>query len=90
VTNRTVYELARALKFSLVLWNVDTEDWRKPAPAVIAARALAGASDGAIILMHDGGGDRSRTVAALPSILAGLKKRGFKFVTVDELSSMGR
>jgi peptidoglycan-N-acetylglucosamine deacetylase len=90
VVNQKVYDMARKLGFSMVLWTADTEDWRKPAPKVIAARALAGAAPGAVILMHDGGGDRSRTVAALPAILAGLKKKGYSFVTVEQLFSLSR
>ena len=44
--------------------------------------ALAGAHPGAIILMHDAGGDRSETIAALPAIIAGLRKRGLEPVTI--------
>jgi peptidoglycan/xylan/chitin deacetylase (PgdA/CDA1 family) len=52
---------------------------------VIARRALAGARPGAIILLHDAGGDRSQTVAALPKILRGLQKRHLRPVTVPRL-----
>jgi peptidoglycan/xylan/chitin deacetylase (PgdA/CDA1 family) len=51
----------------------------------IVQRALAGAKPGAIILMHDAGGERSQTIAALPAIVAGLRKRGLKAVTVPKL-----
>ena len=50
-----------------------------------AIRALAGAKPGAIILLHDGGGDRSQTVAALPRILRGLRKKRLRSVTVSRL-----
>ena len=46
---------------------------------------VAGARPGAIILLHDAGGNRSETVAALPKIIARLRARGFKLVTVPRL-----
>ena len=52
---------------------------------MIVQRALAGAHPGAIILMHDGGGDRSQTIAALPEIIHGLRRRGYRLVTVPQL-----
>jgi chitin deacetylase len=47
--------------------------------------AVAGARPGAIILLHDAGGDRSETVAALPKIISELRRRGYRFVTVPRL-----
>jgi peptidoglycan/xylan/chitin deacetylase (PgdA/CDA1 family) len=47
--------------------------------------ALNGAHPGGIILMHDGGGDRSETVQALPQIIRGLRQRGYSMVTVPHL-----
>ena len=52
---------------------------------MIVQRALAGLEPGAIILLHDAGGDRSQTVAALPRIVKALRKRGYKLVTVPRL-----
>jgi peptidoglycan/xylan/chitin deacetylase (PgdA/CDA1 family) len=49
---------------------------------------LKEASAGGIVLMHDGGGDRSKTVQALPEVIAQLRKRNYKFVTVPELMEM--
>lgn len=49
---------------------------------------LKGAKPGYIVLMHDGGGDRRRTVQALPEIISGLKEQGYRFVTVSELLQM--
>ena len=46
------------------------------------------ATPGGIILMHDGGGPRQHTVQALSPVLTGLKKRGYRFVTVPELLRM--
>lgn len=69
----------------LVLWDVDTLDWERPGADAIVYNALSGARNGSIILMHDGGGDRSQTLAALPRIIKGLKQKGFEMVTVEQL-----
>ena len=68
-------------------WNIDTEDWRRPGAEVIANRILT-AQPGDIILMHDGGGDRSQTVAALKTALPQLAAQGYRFVTIDELMAL--
>jgi peptidoglycan/xylan/chitin deacetylase (PgdA/CDA1 family) len=80
----TVREL-RALKLLMVLWSVDTGDYQRPGVPVIVQRALASVNPGAIILMHDGGGDRTQTVAALPQIIHALRARGYHLVTVPQL-----
>lgn len=71
-----------------VLWNVDTCDWERPGADAIRAAAVNSAFNGAIILMHDGGGNREQTVAALPRIIDDLRAKGYEFVTVSELMSM--
>jgi peptidoglycan-N-acetylglucosamine deacetylase len=68
-----------------VLWDVDTQDWSVPGVEAIVAAAAALTSDGSLILMHDAGGDRTQTVAALPRILETLLARGYRFVTIDQL-----
>jgi peptidoglycan-N-acetylglucosamine deacetylase len=65
-----------------VRWTVDTNDWRLPGVAAIESVAINQAQNGGIILMHDGGGDRSQTVAALPDIIQTLQQRGFQFYTI--------
>jgi len=80
----TMRELHR-LHLLMVLWSVDTGDYLLPGVGVIVQRALAGAHPGAIILMHDGGGDRSQTIAALPTIITQLRTRGYHLVTVPQL-----
>lgn len=75
----------RDLDQSVVLWDVEPFDWALPGAQVIADRVLADTQGGSIILMHDGGGDRSQTVAALPRILEGLLERGFEFSTMETL-----
>jgi peptidoglycan/xylan/chitin deacetylase (PgdA/CDA1 family) len=80
----TLREL-HSLHLLMVLWSTDTEDYTLPGVQAIVHRALAGAHPGAIILMHDAGGDRSQTIAALPQIINGLRKRGLHPVTVPQL-----
>ena len=69
----------------MVLWTVDTSDYQMPGVSVIVQRALSGARPGAIILLHDAGGNRTQTVAALPQIIKRLRARGYKLVTVPKL-----
>jgi peptidoglycan/xylan/chitin deacetylase (PgdA/CDA1 family) len=80
----TMREL-RALHLLMVLWSVDTGDYLQPGISAIVDRALAGAHPGAIILMHDAGGVRTQTIAALPGIIRGLRSRGYRLVTVPQL-----
>lgn len=65
-------------------WNVDTLDWQLPGADVIAERIMS-AENGEIVLMHDGGGDRTQTAAALKQALPYLIEQGYTFVTVSEL-----
>lgn len=69
--------------YQIVGSGSDTQDWTRPGAELIASRALL-APDGETVLLHDGGGDRSQTVAALPGILAGLQARGLQIVPVGE------
>jgi peptidoglycan-N-acetylglucosamine deacetylase len=78
-------QVLRAQRMLMVLWSADTEDYRRLGVAKIVYTALSGARPGEIILMHDGGGDRAQTVAALPRIIARLHQRGFRLVTVSQL-----
>jgi peptidoglycan/xylan/chitin deacetylase (PgdA/CDA1 family) len=83
--NATTFQQLHHLRLLMVLWSVDTADYTLPGTQAIVQRALAGAKPGAIILMHDAGGERSETIAALPAIVAGLRKRGLEPVTVPRL-----
>ena len=71
--------LAAELGKEIVLWNVDPQDWRRPGAAQIAQHLLTHVRPGAILLMHDGGGDRSQTVEALGVVLSELTGRGYTF-----------
>jgi peptidoglycan/xylan/chitin deacetylase (PgdA/CDA1 family) len=80
----TMRELAH-LHLLMVLWSVDTGDYLEPGVEVIVERAVAGAHPGAIILLHDGGGNRVQTIAALPQIITKLRAQGYHLVTVPRL-----
>jgi peptidoglycan/xylan/chitin deacetylase (PgdA/CDA1 family) len=81
----TTFRQLRKLHLLMVLWSTDTADYTLPGVRAIVQSALAGAHPGAIILMHDAGGDRSETIAALPTIVAGLRKKGLQPVTIPRL-----
>jgi len=69
------------------MWSADSKDWRyrRNSTQALIDNVLEEAKPGGIVLLHDGGGDRSNTVQALPQLIAQLRKRGYKFVTVPEL-----
>jgi peptidoglycan-N-acetylglucosamine deacetylase len=69
----------------MVLWSVNPQDYYRPGAKKIVSRTLAGVHPGAIVLMHDGGGDRSQTVAAVNMLIPKLRKRGYQLVTVPRL-----
>jgi peptidoglycan/xylan/chitin deacetylase (PgdA/CDA1 family) len=63
-------------------WDVDPSDYLRPPAAVITRRVLTALHPGAIVIMHDGGGNRSQTVAALPAIIRGIRTAGYRIVLV--------
>jgi peptidoglycan/xylan/chitin deacetylase (PgdA/CDA1 family) len=85
--HQSTLEVLRAERMLMVLWSADTSDYLRPGVSKIIYTAVSGAQPGAIILMHDGGGDRSETVAALPRIITRLRQRGFRLVTLSQLRS---
>jgi peptidoglycan/xylan/chitin deacetylase (PgdA/CDA1 family) len=73
------------LGLTTFMWNVDPADWSRPAPNVVSSKVTNVARNGVIILLHDGGGDRTNTVTALSTIIQKLQARGFRFVTLSQL-----
>ncbi|MDX6507206.1 MAG: peptidoglycan-N-acetylglucosamine deacetylase [Gaiellaceae bacterium] len=69
----------------MVLWSINPEDYFRPGVTAIVSRVMRGIAPGGIVLMHDGGGDRSQTVAALPLIVRRLRARGYRLVSVPQL-----
>ena len=76
---------ARSEHMVTVNWDVDPRDWSRPGVGAIASNVIHNARNGSIVVMHDGGGNRSETVAALPAILSHFIHRGYEFVPVEEL-----
>lgn len=83
--NSTTESLLHKYRMLMVLWTIDTSDYRQPGVDAIVQSVLSGAKPGAIVLMHDAGGIRSETIAALPLVINGLRQRGYKLVTVPRL-----
>ncbi len=81
-----VLEWLAGAGMTTVLWDVDGRDWAAPGVPAITSEIRAATRNGSIILMHDGGGDRTQTVEALPVVLEDLLGRGYRFVTVPDLS----
>jgi len=81
----TTFRELKRLHLLMVLWSVDTDDYEQPGVQTIVGRALEGAQPGAIILLHDAGGQRQQTIEALPQIIKGFRDRGYALVTVPRL-----
>ena len=69
-------------------WDVDTEDWRRPGADAIYERIMS-VQPGQVILMHDGGGDRSQTVEAVSRAVPELIAQGYQLVTINDLLAYG-
>ena len=80
----TLHE-SRQLGYVAVEWSVNSKDYRMPGTDAIVANVLAHVHNGAIILFHDGGGDRSQTVEAIARLIPELRRRGYELVTIPEL-----
>ena len=78
------YDTINKLGLFPVLWDLDTNDWDLSQTEPIKDIVRRGIKDHNIILMHDGGGPRERTVQALPSIIKELKQKGYEFLTIPE------
>jgi peptidoglycan-N-acetylglucosamine deacetylase len=87
ILNNGLADYAHKKKYAVVMWSADSLDWRTTTQSLME-NVMRQANSGGIVLMHDGGGNRSRTVQALPDIIDRLKKEGYKFVTVPELLQM--
>jgi peptidoglycan/xylan/chitin deacetylase (PgdA/CDA1 family) len=83
--DNTTKSILKQLRMVSVLWTIDTKDYTQPGVDSIVSTVLNEARPGAIVLMHDAGGPREQTVAALPQIIKGLRAKGYKLVTVPKL-----
>ncbi|MGW0413460.1 bifunctional polysaccharide deacetylase/glycosyltransferase family 2 protein [Streptomyces collinus] len=84
----SVLKQADAAGYVTVLSTQDAEDWQRPGARRILANATPRGHSGQILLMHDAGGDRSQTVAALAALVPRLKAQGFRFATVSDAVGM--
>jgi peptidoglycan-N-acetylglucosamine deacetylase len=83
-TDGRVDALAASLGFTRVMWNTAPNDYLRPPPEAIVANVMERASQlggaGMVVVLHDGGGNRANTAAALPGIIEGLSSVGYSFV----------
>jgi peptidoglycan/xylan/chitin deacetylase (PgdA/CDA1 family) len=77
ITNRNVLLRAQKFHMPLVMWSIDSRDWARPGTSRIVRNVMSKVKDGSIVLMHDGGGPRAQTVAALKVLLPSLRKQGY-------------
>jgi len=73
--------------YNIALWSCDTNDWQRPGADTIYQRIMRGAEPGAIIIVHDGGGPREQTLAAIRRAVPDLVGRGYELVTLSELAA---
>lgn len=89
-------EIAQKMGYLSVGLHVDAEDWQRPGVDAIVDNVLNAINTknverkGQVVLLHDGGGERSQTIAALPRIIDSLRAQGYQFVTVSELAGLTR
>ena len=80
-----VVQVARQLGLATINWNAGAHDYLSLSSSAITRQTLETTKPGSIILLHDGGGNRAATLAALPGIIKTLRDRGYRFVTVPDL-----
>ncbi|PHM09287.1 polysaccharide deacetylase family protein [Nostoc sp. 'Peltigera malacea cyanobiont' DB3992] len=85
--NNGLAEYAKNEKYVVMMWSEQSGDAERRSPQVpgLVKNVLKYAKPGAIVLLHDGGGNRSKSVKALPEMIAGLKTEGYRFVTIPQL-----
>ncbi|NJR14687.1 MAG: polysaccharide deacetylase family protein [Calothrix sp. CSU_2_0] len=79
------YAYAKNQKYANIMWSSDSVDYSRPSVPKLISNVMREARPGGIVLMHDGGGNRSNTVQALPQIISNFRKQGYRFVTIPEL-----
>lgn len=83
-TSRRVNDIIHLGGRSAVLWDVDTRDWARPGVSAILANLRSAMHPGAVVLMHDGGGNRSQSVDALDAELSDLEAQGYRFNSLPD------
>jgi len=88
IMHNGVADYARNKKYAIVMWSADSVDYSRPGVPRLIRNVTKQSKPGGIVLMHDGGGNRSHTVEALPQIISHFRKQGYRFVTIPELLQM--
>ncbi|WP_016950836.1 polysaccharide deacetylase family protein [Anabaena sp. PCC 7108] len=86
--NNGLSAYAKTQNYAIFKWSVNSGDSNSSDSQFIVNNVIKGAKTGAIVLLHDGRGDRTKTVKALPEIINRLKQQGYRFVTLPELLEM--
>jgi peptidoglycan/xylan/chitin deacetylase (PgdA/CDA1 family) len=88
--NNGLAQYAKNKKYAVMMWSEESGDAERRSPQVpmLVKNVLKYSKPGAIVLLHDGGGNRSKSVKALPEMIAGLKAQGYRFVTIPQLLEM--
>ena len=88
IMHNGVAAYARNSNYAIIMWSSDSLDYSRPNVPNLVNNVFRNAKPGGIVLMHDGGGNRSQTVQALPKIISKFRQQGYSFVTIPELLSM--
>jgi peptidoglycan/xylan/chitin deacetylase (PgdA/CDA1 family) len=78
--DRTARQVVRRYGMRELSWDVDPRDWTRPPARTITARIAGQVRPRSVVLLHDGGGERSHTVAALDATITQLQREGYRFV----------
>ena len=85
-TSKEVFKQVSSMGFKEILWDVDPDDWRKPAIVKMVNYEINHVRNGSIILNHSGEGEKlEATIKSLPWIITVLRSKGYEFVTIPEL-----
>jgi cellulose synthase/poly-beta-1,6-N-acetylglucosamine synthase-like glycosyltransferase/peptidoglycan/xylan/chitin deacetylase (PgdA/CDA1 family) len=89
-TDEAAYAAVSRHGYLIALSDFDGEDWRRPGVRKILENATPRGRRGGVILLHDGGGNRAQTLAALGRLVPELRHRGFRFVSLSAIAGLTR
>jgi peptidoglycan-N-acetylglucosamine deacetylase len=92
IDDARIVDLASRLGYTTLGLRVDPNDWQRPGAQAIADATVEQVErgQGHVVLLHDSGGERSETIAAIPQIVTRLRADGYQFVTAHELLDLPR